>query len=825
MTKARILANTVSTGNVLADGSVAASEITGVLPIASGGTGAATRQEALDLLAGAVTSGQYLRGNGTDVVMSQIQAADVPVLNQNTTGSAATLANGRTIALTGDVAYTSASFNGSANVTGVATLATVNSNTGTFGSSTQIPSVTVNAKGLVTAISTTAVSIPSGAISVTGGDLTLSGNTGTAITNATLATVGTAGTYTKVTTDSKGRVTSGTALAASDIPALDASKITSGTIDAARLPSYVDDVIEASNLASFPATGETGKIYVARDTNKTYRWGGSAYVFITSGAVDSVAGKTGVVTLTSSDVGLGSVENKSSATIRGEITSTNVTTALGFTPYNATNPSSYITTAGARSALSFTAGSGAYNSSTGVITIPTNTSQLTNGAGYTTNTGTVTSVGGTGTVSGLTLSGTVTGSGNLTLGGTLSLTSSQVTTALGFTPYNATNPSGYTTNTGTVTSVSGTGNINGITLSGSITSSGSITLGGTLSGVSLTSQVSGTLPVSNGGTGTTSLTANNVILGNGTSAVQVVAPGTSGNLLTSNGTTWVSQAPTSAGGLTYVFTTTAVTATDKQGVLADTSSGSFTVTLPAAPSIGAQVVVADAGASWGTNNLTVSRNGYTIAGLAENLVCDITGASVQFVYDGTTWEIYSQIGGVGGTPVTLDGTQTLTNKTITFTGNTLTGVASTSTAQTLTNKTISFADNTLTGVVGTTSTQTLTNKTIEAGVFTNGYTEETVSANTGTAYTIDLANGTVQILTLTGNCTYTFPTATAGRSFILIQKQDSTGSRTVTWPAAVKWPGGTAPTITATASKSDKFIFTADGTNWVASNAGQNYTL
>ena len=49
-------------------------------------------------------------------------------------------------------------------------------------------------------------------------------------------------------------------------------------------------------------------------------------------------------------------------------------------------------------------------------------------------------------------------------------------------------------------------------------------------------------PVANGGTGATSLTANNVLLGNGTSAVQVVAPGTSGNVLTSNGTTWISAA-------------------------------------------------------------------------------------------------------------------------------------------------------------------------------------------------------------------------------------------------------------------------------------------
>jgi hypothetical protein len=128
-------------------------------------------------------------------------------------------------------------------------------------------------------------------------------------------------------------------------------------------------------------------------------------------------------------------------------------------------------------------------------------------------------------------------------------------------------------------------------------------------------------------------------------------------------------------------------------------------------------------------------------------------------------------------------------------------------------------------LVGTTDTQTLTNKTVEAGTFTNGYTEEVATANTSTAYTIDLAGGSVQILTLTGNCTFTFPTATAGQSFILLLKQDGTGGRTVTWPAAVKWPGGTAPTITSTASKMDKLVFTAADSNWYGSVAGQSYTV
>lgn len=90
---------------------------------------------------------------------------------------------------------------------------------------------------------------------------------------------------------------------------------------------------------------------------------------------------------------------------------------------------------------------------------------------------------------------------------------------------------GTSNTTGTVTSVDVSGGTTGLTVSGSpVTTSGTITLAGTLA-------------VANGGTGSTTLTANNVLLGNGTSALQAVAPGTANNVLKSNGETWTSGAP------------------------------------------------------------------------------------------------------------------------------------------------------------------------------------------------------------------------------------------------------------------------------------------
>jgi hypothetical protein len=142
------------------------------------------------------------------------------------------------------------------------------------------------------------------------------------------------------------------------------------------------------------------------------------------------------------------------------------------------------------------------------------------------------------------------------------------------------------------------------------------------------------------------------------------AVGSSGNVLTSNGNVWASSA-LPASGLSYVAKSANYTINNNEGVLANTALGAFTITLPISPAVGNQVVVADAGGDFGANALTIARNGSTIASVAEDLICDINDISVQLVYSGNTWEVYTQLGGNGGTAVTLTGTQTLTNKTLT----------------------------------------------------------------------------------------------------------------------------------------------------------------
>ena len=133
----------------------------------------------------------------------------------------------------------------------------------------------------------------------------------------------------------------------------------------------------------------------------------------------------------------------------------------------------------------------------------------------------------------------------------------------------------------------------------------------------------------------------------------------------------------------------------------------------------------------------------------------------------------------------------------------------------------------VTGTLGVTGAATLSSTLGVTGNTTVAAYSETVVAigTVTTTNTLSIAAGTVQTATLTAStaCTFTMPTATAGKSFILLLKQAATtGNGTATF-TSVKWNSAGAPTITATAGKMDILTFVADGTNWYGAYS-QGYT-
>ena len=199
-----------------------------------------------------------------------------------------------------------------------------------------------------------------------------------------------------------------------------------------------------------------------------------------------------------------------------------------------------------------------------------------------------------------------------------------------------------------------------------------------------------------------------------------------------------------AGGLSYVAKTANFTVANLQGVLANTNGGAFTVTLPASPSVGDQVVIADAGGVFGTKNCIAGRNGSTIEGTAADLNLDINGVSVQFVYSGSTWEVYAQVGGNGGNAVTLTGTQTLTNKTLT--------------APVLTAP-----------VLGTPASGVMTNVTGTAAGLTAGVSNALKSATTAVNTSSATAPTVGQVLIATGASAATWQAAASGTPAVVIE--------------------------------------------------------
>lgn len=119
--------------------------------------------------------------------------------------------------------------------------------------------------------------------------------------------------------------------------------------------------------------------------------------------------------------------------------------------------------------------------------------------------------------------------------------------------------------------------------------------------------------------------------------------------------TWATVSGGSSGGFgSFQIKTANYTAVASDSILADTSGGSFTITLPATPSTGDAIIIAD-GADWSTNNLTIARNGSTIEGLSEDLIIDVKAITLTLVYNGTTWQVFAN---TSGAATILDDTST-----------------------------------------------------------------------------------------------------------------------------------------------------------------------
>jgi hypothetical protein len=98
------------------------------------------------------------------------------------------------------------------------------------------------------------------------------------------------------------------------------------------------------------------------------------------------------------------------------------------------------------------------------------------------------------------------------------------------------------------------------------------------------------------------------------------------------------------------------------------------------------------------------------------------------------------------------------------------------------------------------------------------WTTAEANGNTTSSTTVDWDDSNVQTFTLNASTTtFTFSNGNAGASYTLIIRQNSSGSQTITWPAAVTWSGGTTPTMTATANRYDVFTFIFDGSKYFGS--------
>ena len=322
--------------------------------------------------------------------------------------------------------------------------------------------------------------------------------------------------------------------------------------------------------------------------------------------------------------------------------------------------------------------------------------------------------------------------------------------------------------------------------------------------------------------------------------------GTWGNTTNTNLGTALEEAITGSANVTFASANAAIALADTNAAqtarnlrlnLVGTISNVQTLFVPA---IEKQYLVTN-----GLSNSIVISNGTNSAPTGTSFTLPAGRSTIVF-NDGTNInDVITYVSSLGNVTITGGTANALTLTNVTISSGTINGV--TSNASTFTNVSITsgninsvtsnastFSNVTINGGTanGLTSTNvtitsgsangiTVSNSTLVSSQF-NAYTEgiTTGYVNTGSTFTLNIANSTIITANLSATCTFTMPSNSAGKSFILFLKSGA-GTNTATF-TNVKFVGNTAPTITATANRMDILTFVADGANWYG-NYAQGY--